>query len=47
MSVAGMKMSMQSHLVVNVVFGGGVPGGELVDWNGGVEICFLVGRASG
>ena len=40
-------MSMQSHLVVNVIFGGGVPGGELVDCNGGVEIRFLVGGASG
>ena len=47
MSVAGMVMSMRSHLVVNVKFGGGVPGGELADSNGGVEIRFLVGGASG
>ena len=40
-------MSMQSHLVVNVKFGGGVPGGELADCNGGVEIRFLVGGVSG
>ena len=46
-SVARMMMSMRSHLVVNVKFGGGVPGGELADCNGGVEICFLVGGASG
>ena len=47
MSVAGMVMSMRSHLVVNVKFGGGVPGGELADSNGGVEIRFVVGGASG
>ena len=46
-SVAGMVMSMRSHLVVNVKFGGGVPGGELVDCDGGVEIRFLVDGASG
>ena len=46
-SVAGMVMSMRSHLVVNVQFGGGVPGGELAECNGGVEICFLVGGVSG
>ena len=46
-SVAGMVMSMQSHLVVNVKFGGGVPGGELADCNGGVEIRLLVGGVSG
>ena len=38
---------MQSHLVVYVRFGGGVPGGELADCNGGVEIRFLVDGASG
>ena len=46
-SVAGMVISMWSHIVVNVKFGGGVPGGELADCNGGVEIRFLVGGASG
>ena len=46
-SLPGMVMSMQSHLVVNVKFGGGVPRGELVDCDGGVEIRFLVGGASG
>ena len=45
-SVAGMVMSMQSHLVVNVKFGGVVPGEELVDCNGGMEIRFLVGGES-
>ena len=40
-------MSIQSHLVVNDKFGGDVPGGELVDCNGEVEIRFLVGGASG
>ena len=38
---------MQSHLVVNVKFGGGVPGGALADCNGGVEIRFLMGGVSG
>ena len=46
-SVAAMFMSMRSHFVVNVKFGEGVLGGELVDCNGGVEIRFLVGGASG
>ena len=32
---------------MNVKLGGGVPGGELVDCHGGVEIRFLVGRVSG
>ena len=34
---------MRCHLVVNVEFGGVVPGGELVDCDGEVEIRFLVG----
>ena len=40
-------MSMWSHLVLNVKFGGNVSGGELVDCIGGVEIRFLVDGASG
>ena len=40
-------MLMQSHLEVNVRFGGDVPGGELVDCDGEVEICFLVNGTSG
>ena len=35
-------MSLQSHLLVNVKFGGDVPVGVLVDCNGGVEIPLLV-----
>ena len=46
-SVAEMVLSMRSLLVVNVKFGGGVPGGELADYNGRVEIRFLVGGVSG
>ena len=40
-------MLMQRELEVNVRFGGDVPGGELVDCDGEVEVCFLVDGTSG
>ena len=46
-SVTGMEMSMRSHLVVNVKFGGDMPRVELVHCDCEVEICLLVDGASG
>ena len=40
-------MSIQSHVEVSLRFVGDVPGGELVDCVGAVEIRFLVGEVSG
>ena len=46
-SVTGIEMVMQSHVEVNVRFGGDMPEGVLVDCDVEVEKLFLVGRASG